>query len=644
MGAIAGRFHRDNQPINPDSLEKMLKPLRPLGSDGGGSWSSFNVAMGMLINHCGSSPNTSLEPYKSSDGIVVVADSQLLNLKELALNLGFDPNQNITETQVILAAYHRWGRHCPDQLTGNFSFAIWDPNHQAMFCARDHVGGRGFCYHTNTHRFLFATEIKGIIAGAAELSHKLNKQYLCEYMVGLRTTYEDTAFESIHRLPPAHALWVSRNNIEKWCYWEPGNLKTQELKLPNHEDGARILLQTILKQRFQLYNKVGISIGGGLNSGILASAAVDAQPPNSKHSIFAITHRLPPDYVGHFKDEYQYAKLIADHLNLDLKSVFETKPSLELGHSLEKKFYALDDPSGNPFSSDYQVIYETAKKSGVELLCMGVDRDVLLSWDAFKHPIGLLLSGNLSDSWAGLRKSESTYLSFVNFIQDIIYPMLPDPLYRNMLLIRNLNRPPVNWEKSQLLRSNLIDDFDLMQRRDYFARYFKRHRIPSNPNVLRWGQLKQVLNVQHRHTAHEHLYGIQTCWPFLDKRLIEFCFQLPLKAYTHGKRRRGLARNLGKGKFPDAIRNRTDRTPFPADIKLRHSSAFPQIYREIKQIENNDPIWEFADRNVVFTKIESLKDLENTSKNMPSLEIITFVRMIVLRSFIVWHQKGPYHS
>nr|MCH9696656.1 hypothetical protein [Gammaproteobacteria bacterium] len=85
MGAIAGRFHRDNQPINPDSLEKMLKPLRPLGSDGGGSWSSFNVAMGMLINHCGSSPNTSLEPYKSSDGIVVVADSQLLNLKELAL-------------------------------------------------------------------------------------------------------------------------------------------------------------------------------------------------------------------------------------------------------------------------------------------------------------------------------------------------------------------------------------------------------------------------------------------------------------------------------------------------------------------------------------------------------------------------------
>ncbi|TGT82174.1 asparagine synthetase B, partial [Mesorhizobium sp. M5C.F.Ca.ET.164.01.1.1] len=105
-------------------------------------------------------------------------------------------------------AYLNWGEACPTYLQGDFAFAIWDSERQALFCARDHFGVKPFYYHASDRRFAFASEI-GPLLGLDEVGSRLSEHQISGFLAGLPDDPQSTAYTDIFRLPARHSLTVT---------------------------------------------------------------------------------------------------------------------------------------------------------------------------------------------------------------------------------------------------------------------------------------------------------------------------------------------------------------------------------------------------------------------------------------------------
>lgn len=141
MSAIAGAYFLDGRPVDRAELDRMVSILAHRGPDGCGAWREGPVGVG----HCmlRTTPESLRETFPligSGGEFVLTADARIDNRSELiaALNLVDRASGEITDGDLILAAYERWGEHCPGKLLGDFAFAIWDGRTRSLFCVRDY--------------------------------------------------------------------------------------------------------------------------------------------------------------------------------------------------------------------------------------------------------------------------------------------------------------------------------------------------------------------------------------------------------------------------------------------------------------------------------------------------------------------------
>src|ERR1051325_5851103 len=103
----------------------------------------------------------------------IVFNGEIYNYRELRAKLADYPYKSLTDTEVILAAFERWGEACVEHFIGMFAFALWDDSSQSLFCARDRLGIKPFHYAWHNGCFLFASEIKAILAAGYPASANL---------------------------------------------------------------------------------------------------------------------------------------------------------------------------------------------------------------------------------------------------------------------------------------------------------------------------------------------------------------------------------------------------------------------------------------------------------------------------------------
>ena len=96
------------------------------------------------------------QPMMSFDGRqVIVFNGEIYNFKELKNELGDYPFKTNSDTEVILAAYQRWGKDCVKRFNGIFAFAIWDKVKKELFIARDNIGVKPLYYYFENRKFIF---------------------------------------------------------------------------------------------------------------------------------------------------------------------------------------------------------------------------------------------------------------------------------------------------------------------------------------------------------------------------------------------------------------------------------------------------------------------------------------------------------
>jgi len=142
----------------------MLAALAMHGPDGVGAWHDGPVALGhRMLWTTPESLHEQQPTVNSAADLVITADARIDNRKELIDLLRparMSPNP-ITDSELILAAYERWGHDCPEHLAGDFAFAIWDRRNRRLFCARDRFGIRPFYFFESPTGFVvFGSEIR----------------------------------------------------------------------------------------------------------------------------------------------------------------------------------------------------------------------------------------------------------------------------------------------------------------------------------------------------------------------------------------------------------------------------------------------------------------------------------------------------
>ena len=272
-----------------------------------------------------------------------------------------------SDTEVLLAAYETWGERCLDKLNGMFAFAIYDCKRRRLFAARDRLGVKPFYYYHKSGLFIFASEIKAILA-CPSVQKRPDYRALCtpaRYQVP-----SGTGFEDIQKLAPAHYLIFENEKLTVSRYWD---LEIQE-RIGKDDEEVIAQLDELIRDAARLQMiadvPVGVFLSGGLDSSLISAL----MRMNTDQDLHAFTIRFSETDQKHERmpDDSFYAKEVARRLGLRYHE-FEIKPDVE--ELLPKLVWHLDEPLSDPAAINTYLMSRAAREAGIVVLLNGMGAD-----------------------------------------------------------------------------------------------------------------------------------------------------------------------------------------------------------------------------------------------------------------------------
>lgn len=254
------------------ALQRMTDTLTHRGPDGEGQLLFSRCLLGhrrLAIVDI----EAGVQPMVTPDGSVAVTfNGEIYGYQDIRRELSDYPFRNKSDTEVILALYRQHGLDCMTFLPGMFAFALWDERKQELICARDRFGEKPLYYATGRHgEFIFASEIKGILAsGLTEPVVDLGAvgRYLQRQCVGA----DQSIYENIKVLPPAHYLCYRDGVVEVRRYWTPPDLE-RDIDAGEAVEQFRALLLKAVSRQLVADVPIGAFLSGGLDSSTICLLA-----------------------------------------------------------------------------------------------------------------------------------------------------------------------------------------------------------------------------------------------------------------------------------------------------------------------------------------------------------------------------------
>jgi asparagine synthase (glutamine-hydrolysing) len=248
MCGIAGILSSDI--AQREKINKINSSLRHRGPDNEGLFKDDYIAIGqrrLSINDL----VTGNQPISNEDQTLqLVCNGEIYNspeLRQCLLEKGHK-FKTTSDVEVILHLYEDYGKDSVKYLRGMFAFALWDSKEKALFIARDHMGQKPLFFYNKDGLFLFASEVKGILASGL-VSPELDVNGLWHYISLRYIPDQYTLFKGIHKLPAASWLYCKNGDVQIEKYWE---LKFND-KLPNDEKKIEDELDVLLLDTVKLH-------------------------------------------------------------------------------------------------------------------------------------------------------------------------------------------------------------------------------------------------------------------------------------------------------------------------------------------------------------------------------------------------------
>lgn len=545
MCGIAGIINFSEKPVDEGQVRLMMSKIKHRGPDDEGVLIERNIGLGHVRLSIQDLSKAGHQPMPSNDNrFWVIFNGEIYNFIELRNELKDDYNfKTKTDTEVILAAYQKWGHACLDKFNGDWAFVIYDKLKKEIFGARDRYGIKPFYYYLDKNQIIFASEIKAIIPLLKERIP--NNKLIYEYLVYNRTDQShETFFKNIFKLKHGHYFKIIDNSFKEFKWYNLQN-KISQINLSAEEYREEIKSSINLRLRSDV--PVGVSLSGGIDSSTVTSVVYHDFNQKDIKTFSAV----------YGKDQWADESNFIDEYNKELQHMYFTNPSAETFYS---DFDSFIKAQGEPIASigpyaQYKVM-ELAKGNVVVTLDgQGADEQLAgyhyFFGGYFKELLTNFKLGRLSsEMYHYLIKHNSLYA-----FKYLAFYMLPNGMKKNVgsKLFGNINEDFANkWSKFSNIGEDLYNPGSLNES-------LLQHFEFKLEHLLKWDDLN-AMN-----------FSIESRVPFLDHNLVEKTLSLSPEQKINKAITKYILRESVKDILPEKIYNRKDKKGFstPSDQWFR---------------------------------------------------------------------------
>lgn len=538
MCGISGIVNFNNAPVQREDLNIMIHQMKHRGPDDEGVYIDNNVGLGFVRLSILDLSLAGHQPMHSHDNrYVVIFNGEIYNYVELKEELKYDFDfRTGTDTEVILAAYQKWGEDCLDKFNGMFAFVIYDKHTNNIFGARDRYGIKPFYYFQDDEKFVFASEIKCILPIIKNRS--INDNIMFDYVVYNRTDHSNkTFFKEVDKLGHGCKFNIVDNKVSISKWYDLKDKIHQEKTDLTPEEYQELLVDSV-KIRLRSDVKLGVSLSGGLDSSTITSLLLRRFDLKDVSSFSAVYNTTEP------YDEYEFIKLYSS----EMKNMHYTYPSKDTFLNDYKSFIGCHSEPVNDVGSyiQYKVMELVSQHVKVVLDGQGADEQLGGYHNFFgSYYKELLYTGGI----LGLISENFHYLNnhrSLEAIKYFIYYLLPLSYKsrKNSFTLGSINNEYFNrYSHNSKIASEIYHPKNLQ---DSLVQHFE-HKLE---HLLKWDDINSMK------------FSLESRVPFLDYRLVEASLNLPSKRILKKGTTKYILRESMRGILPQRIVDRKDKKGF----------------------------------------------------------------------------------
>jgi asparagine synthase (glutamine-hydrolysing) len=566
MCGICGIVARDPRgTVDHMAVERMTRALRHRGPDGEGTHVSGPVGLGHTRLAIIDVSDAGRQPMFNEDGrYAIVFNGEIYNYVELREQLRSRHDfRSHTDTEVVLHLFEEEGAACLDRLNGMFAFAIWDEQERTLFAARDRLGIKPFYYASDGDRFLFASEIKSMVA--APFAVGLEPSSAADYLTFQFCFGDRTLFRDVRKLRPGHSLRIRPGgDVDVHRYWEPDYSVDVQHSPAHFERELNTLLHDAVRLQLRADVPVGAHLSGGLDSTAVTCLArsLGADPFHTFSGAF--------DDGGKY-DESRYARIVAAHAGTVHHDVRPT--AAQFVALMPKLAFAMDEPAAGPGLFP-QYLVSACARDHVKVVLGGQGADEVFG--GYTRYLLMYLEASLKGGIHGTSEDDRWVVTFESILPNLRQLEGYEPLLRQFWsagLFGDVDRryyqlitrtggtraliAPEFW-------ASIHDGYDPF---DAFADEFNRPGCPALINKMTRFDLNTLLpallQVEDRASM---AVSLESRVPLLDHRIVELAASMPPKVKFQGGRSKHIFREAVRPIVPDDVFSRTDKMGFPVPL------------------------------------------------------------------------------
>jgi asparagine synthase (glutamine-hydrolysing) len=499
------------------------------------------------------------QPMSRSGRYWMIYNGEVFNYVELreALAAEGESFNSQTDTEVVLAAYARWGKNCFSRFNGMWALAIYDTLTGELILSRDRFGVKPLYYWKSPHCFAFASEIKAFTA-LEGWSATLNQTTAGRFLgLGAQDTGSETMFRDVNQIKPGHLMVLQTSqlsdspskHVEQECWY---NLPVRPFSgtFDQASREFRELFSDAVNLRLRSDVPLGFCLSGGLDSSAILCTASDllrkASAKTNLKSFTSCSNIARYDERGYAEEAASAACATPTYLYPDEEGLFR---------DLDKLVWAQDEPFASTSIYAQWCVFKASGAAGLKVMLDGQGADEsLCGYHNFRRPFfqGLIASNDWRAAWREARAMRGNRRKACSILlRAIADHLLPKSTRASQTRKRRESKAP-SWLNRDFFRSALLNSSD-----DIVARGGTASQLSIK--LLSGAHVQALLHWEDRNSMAQ---SIESRVPFLDYRLVEFIVGLPDSFKIRNGATKAVLRSGLSEVVPSSILNRKDKLGF----------------------------------------------------------------------------------
>lgn len=533
------------RPSMRKEAERMSRTMRHRGPDDDGTYCCDFAA----LSHNRLSvmdPENGHQPM-TRGACTIVYNGEIYNAADLKRDLeklGYT-FQTSCDTEIVLTAYLAYGTRCAEYLNGIFAFAIADEENRLLFLARDRFGIKPFFYAVTDRGFLFASEIKALLAHDA-VSRDVDMTGLWQLLFLSPCTVNGSGvFRDIAEIKPGYCGTFSAEGLRLAPYFQLTAVPFTESRDEAVAHTRELLTDAICRQ---LDSDVPLCtfLSGGLDSSVISSVA--ARHLSKRGGTLSTYSFEYEDNRENFHDSLfqpqsddDFALAMADYLHTDHTVL--TAPTGLVASFLLNATIARDIPGQADIDSSLWYFCSRVKK---------------------RHTVAL--SGECADEIFGgypwFYRPEMLCRGY--------FPWIHDPMARARLFDERVVRPDDGFAYAASVYRDTVADVPMLEEDSEEDRTARIATVLSTRFFM--------TSLLERKDRMSMAHALEVRVPFADHRILQYVYNVPWRIKFEDQTEKALLRNAMADFLPDMIRTRK-KSPYPKT----HNPQYEKIVTSMLQ-------------------------------------------------------------